>query len=108
MDRLHTALLIAVMSAVTAALRFAPFAVFGEGRRTPAYIEYLGRVLPYAVMGMLVVFCLKNVSFIAAPHGLPEFISVAVVALLHAWRHNTLLSILAGTVCYMLLVQLVF
>lgn len=103
----HSVLLIAVISLVTIAIRFLPFLVFGS-RETPKFITYLGKVLPYAVMGMLCVYCLRNVSFVSSPHGIPELISVAVVVLLHFWRRNTLLSIIGGTVCYMLLVQLVF
>ena len=104
----NAALMIAVTAAVTIALRFLPFLIFGGARKTPAYISYLGKVLPYALMGMLVVFCLKNISIAAAPHGLPELISCALVVLLHVWKRNTLISIIGGTVCYMLLVQLVF
>lgn len=106
-DTLHSALLVAVIAAVTALLRFLPFLVFA-GRKTPAFVVYLGKVLPFAVMGMLVIYCLRGISFAASPHGIPELISVALVVLLHLWRRNTLLSILGGTVCYMLLVQLVF
>ena len=108
MDNTHAVLTIAVCALVTAALRFLPFLIFGENRKTPAVIAYLGRVLPYAIMGMLVVYCLKDVSFWGAPFGIPEIIGCAVVALLHVWKRNTLLSIGAGTVVYMLLVQLVF
>jgi len=104
----HSAALVAVMALVTMALRFFPFLIFGENRKTPELINYLGKVLPYAIMGMLVVYCLKNISFLESPHALPELIACAVVALLHLWKRNTLLSIGAGTVCYMLLVQLVF
>lgn len=107
MTNLHSALLVAVIAAVTALLRFLPFWVFA-GRKTPAFIAYLGKVLPFAVMGMLVVYCLRGISFTAPPHGIPEMVSVALVALLHLWKRNTLLSIISGTVCYMLLVQLVF
>ena len=103
----HSALIIAVASIVTIFLRFLPFLVFGN-RETPKFIAYLGRVLPFAVMGMLCVYCLKGVSFVVFPYGIPELISVAVVVLLHLWRRNTLLSIISGTVCYMLIVQLVF
>ena len=103
----HSVLIIAVVSAVTILLRFLPFLVFGNGK-TPAFITYLGRVLPFAVMGMLCVYCLKCVSFFAFPYGIPEAVSVALVVLLHLWRRNTLLSIIGGTACYMLLVQLVF
>ena len=105
---IHDILLVAVAAVVTAATRFLPFLIFGEKRKTPAIIEYLGKVLPFAIMGMLVIYCLKGVSFAAFPFGIPEMIGCLVVILLHIWKRNTLLSIGAGTVCYMLLVQLVF
>lgn len=108
MPDLHSALLIAVMALVTAGLRFLPFLIFGENRNTPPLVSYFGQVLPFAIMGMLVVYCLKDVSFTAAPFGIPEVIGCAVVTLLHIWKRNTLLSIGAGTLCYMLLVQFVF
>ena len=108
MTDLQYALMVAVMAAVTAALRFLPFLIFRGTRKTPAFITYLGRVLPYAVMGMLVIFCFKSVSFLKAPFGAPELIAGAVVVGLHVWRRNTLLSILSGTAVYMLLIQLVF
>jgi len=108
MNDLHTALLIAVVSGVTMGLRFLPFLIFGENRETPPLISYLGQVLPYAIMGMLVVYCLKDVHFAIAPFGVPEIIGCATVTLLHLWKRNTLLSIGIGTVCYMLLVQFVF
>ena len=108
MPDLHAALMIAVIALATAALRFLPFLIFGENRKTPPLISYLGQVLPYAIMGMLVVYCLKGVSLTAAPFGIPEILGCAVVTLLHIWKRNTLLSIGAGTVCYMLLVQFVF
>ncbi len=104
----NIALMIIVIAVVTALLRFLPFWIFGENRQTPPIITYLGQVLPYAIMGMLVVYCLKDVKFISAPFGLPEIIGCAVVTLLHVWKRNTLLSIGGGTVCYMLLIQLVF
>ena len=88
--------------------RFAPFIVFPAGRPTPKYIEYLGHVLPSAVFGLLIIYCLKNVSFVTGSHGLPEFISIAVVVGLHLWKRQMLISIAGGTICYMLLVQLVF
>lgn len=103
----HAAALIGVIALVTAILRFLPFVLF-RGRQTPAFITYLGQVLPYAIMGMLVVYCLRGTTFLSSPHGIPELISVALVVLLHLWKRNTLLSILGGTVCYMLLVQLIF
>ncbi|MBQ9801565.1 MAG: branched-chain amino acid transporter permease [Clostridia bacterium] len=108
MNNARVIAMIAVISAVTVALRFLPFLIFGKGRKTPPFLSYLGRVLPYAIMGMLVVYCLRGVTLLSAPHGLPEAIASATVVLLHVWRRNTLLSILGGTVVYMLLVQLVF
>ena len=108
MPNFHSALLIAVIALVTALLRFLPFLIFGEHRKTPPLVAYLGDVLPFAIMGMLVVYCLKDVSITAAPFGIPEVVGCAVVTLLHSWKRNTLLSIGAGTVCYMLLVQFVF
>ena len=105
---MHDILLVLVAVLVTAATRFLPFLIFGEKRKTPPIIEYLGTVLPCAIMGMLVVYCLKDVSFLTSPFGLPELISCVVVAALHVWKRNSLLSICGGTVCYMLLVQLVF
>ena len=100
--------MIAIMALATMATRFLPFLIFGENRKTPQLVTYLGKVLPCAIMGMLVVYCLKDVSLTSAPFGLPELIGIAVVALLHIWKRNSLLSIGVGTVCYMLLVQLVF
>lgn len=101
-------LMIGIIAVVTALIRFVPFLVFGENRKTPQIIIYLGQVLPFAIMGMLVIYCLKDVSFIKAPFGIPELIGCAAVALLHIWKRNTLLSVGVGTVCYMLLVQFVF
>ncbi len=108
MDDRQAILSIGVVALVTIALRFLPFFIFGENRQTPPLIAYLGQVLPYAIMGMLVVYCLKDVSLTAAPFGLPELMGCAVVAALHVWKRNTLLSIGGGTVCYMLLIQFVF
>ena len=108
MDKnLHAILAIVVMAAVTLLLRVLPFLIFGK-KKTPAFIQYLGKYLPYAIMGMLVIYCLKGVTPLVFPHGLPELIAILIVILLHIWRRNTLLSILGGTVAYMLLVQLVF
>ena len=108
MHDLHSMMLVAVVAAVTMLLRFLPFAVFGKNKKTPEYITYISSVLPYAIMGMLVVYCLKDVSITAAPHGIPELIAVAAVVGLHLWKRNTLLSIVTGTVVYMMLIQCVF
>ena len=102
-DTSHSLLLIGVMVGCTAFLRFLPFALFSKG--TPKIVLYLGDVLPYAMIGMLVVYCLKGVDFLAASYGLAEIISVALVAVLQKWKHSTILSILAGTVCYMCLIR---
>ena len=101
-------LLILVIALVTLFTRVLPFWVFGGKRQPPAAVLYLGRVLPCAIMGMLVVYCLRGVTPTAYPHGLPELIGVASAALLHIWRRNTLLSIAVSTALYMLLVQAVF
>ena len=105
---MHDILLIVVAVLVTMATRFLPFLIFGENRKTPPIIEYLGKVLPFAIMGMLVVYCLKDISVLSFPYGLPELIACAAVVVLHVWKRNSLLSIVGGTFCYMLLVQLVF
>lgn len=103
---MKSALLIAVMAAVTILLRFLPFLIFRK--KTPGYISYLGRVLPPAIIGMLVIYCLKDVSLSSAPFGAPEWIAAGCVIGLQAWKRNALLSILAGTILYMALIQLVF
>lgn len=88
--------------------RFLPFLVFSDRKPTPKYVQYLGQALPSAIFGMLVIYCLKNVSVLSKSHGIPELIAIAVTILLHLWKNQMLLSIAGGTVCYMLLVQLVF
>lgn len=88
--------------------RFLPFLLFPAGRPTPKYLQYLGKVLPAAVFGLLVIYCLKNVSIFTGNHGIPEVIAIVVVIVLHLWKRQMLLSIAGGTVCYMLLVQFVF
>ena len=108
MTDLYGVLLVGTVAAVTVLLRFLPFVVFSGNRKTPAFVSYLGKVLPYAIMGMLVVFCLKGVTLTRFPHGIPELIACALVVVLHIWRRNTLISILGGTVYYMILVQCVF
>ena len=108
MSNTHAVVTIAISALVTALLRFLPFLIFGENKKTPAIIAYLGQVLPYAIMGMLVVYCLKDISFTTASFGIPEAIGCITVALLHIWKRNTLMSIGGGTLCYMLLVQFVF
>ena len=99
----HALLLVGVMALGTMALRFLPFVLFSKG--TPNIVLYLGEVLPYAVIAMLVVYCLKGTQFLSAPYGMPEVIAVLLVVLLHKWKHSTILSILAGTICYMVLIR---
>ena len=108
MNNLHTWHLVAVISLVTIALRFLPFTIFSGNRKTPKIIEKLGKILLYAIMGMLVVYCLKDMTFTTVSDWLPQTIACAVVGGLYVWRKNTLLSIVCGTVCYMVLVQVVF
>ncbi|MBR5800283.1 MAG: branched-chain amino acid transporter permease [Lachnospiraceae bacterium] len=99
---------IAVVVFGTMLTRFLPFLFFPAGKETPEYIRYLGKVLPAAVFGLLVVYCLKNVNIFEGSHGIPEAVSIAVVVLLHLWKRQMLLSIAGGTICYMLLVQFLF
>lgn len=99
---------IAVIVLGTMLTRFLPFLLFPAGKSTPKVITHLGRVLPGAVFGLLVIYCLKNVSLLTGSHGIPELLSIALVVALHLWKRQMLLSIAGGTVCYMLLVQFVF
>lgn len=99
---------IAICALGTMATRFLPFLIFREGKPTPKYIQYLGKALPAAIFGMLVVYCLKNVDILGGSHGLPELIAIVVTVALHLWKRQMLLSIAGGTVCYMALVQFVF
>ena len=107
-DNVHSLLIVIVMSIVTAALRFAPFILFPEGRKRPKVVTYLGTVLPYALMGMLVVYCFKSVNVTSATFGLPEVLATVFVIVIHVWKRNTLISVFGGVILYMLLVQLVF
>lgn len=99
---------ILVMAGVTLLTRLLPFLVFGRGGRPPKAVVYLGKVLPPAIIAMLVVYCLRNVNLFAGSHGLPELLCAAVVVVLQIWKRNTLLSICGGTALYMVLVQWVF
>lgn len=99
---------VAMVVLATMLTRFVPFLIFPEGKPVPKYVQYLGKVLPPAVFGLLIIYCLKNVRFFSGSHGIPEFISIILVIALHRWKRQMLLSIASGTICYMLLVQLVF
>ena len=105
---IQSLIIVAMVALATQITRWTPFLVFSGSRKLPRVVEDLGRLLPPAMMGLLVVYSLRNTDILSGSHGLPEAIAVAVTAGLHLWRRNTLLSILAGTACYMLLVQLVF
>ena len=104
----RAALIILAVALGTQLTRWIPFWLFPENREPPKVVTYLGRMLPAAMMGLLVVYCLRGISWTAAPHGAPEVLSVVVVAALHKWKGNVLLSIAGGTILYMLLVQVVF
>ena len=101
-------IIILLVALTTFATRVAPFLIFPKGKEIPKTIQYLGKVLTPAIIGMLVVYCLRNTAIISSPHGLPELIAVVVVAVLHVWKRNNLLSIGVGTVLYMVLIQTVF
>lgn len=100
-------LIIAVCAACTLLERALPFLLF-RGKEVPEIVRYLGRVLPMAIMATLVMYCLKGISFSSAAGFAPPLLASALTALLHIWKRNTMLSIFGGTICYMLLVQLVF
>ena len=109
MDKnLYKLVIIFTVALLTFLLRSVPFILFPEGKKPPKMISYLSNVLPTAVMGMLIIYCLKNISLTFFPHALPEIISIALVAILYIWKRNTLLSIVLGTACYMILIQKVF
>lgn len=98
-------MIILAIAITTFFTRVIPFIFFPDNKETPKYITYLGEVLPYSAIGMLVIYCLKDVSFKAMPFGLPEIISIIAIILLHNWKKNTLISIGGGSLIYMLIVQ---
>ena len=109
MTAIQMSITIAVCTAATMLTRFLPFVVFSsKDQQPPEVVRYLGRVLPAAIFGMLIVYCLKGVSFATGSHGIPEAIAIGVTVALHKWKHQTLVSIAGGTLCYVLLVQMVF
>lgn len=107
-DYKHAIIIILVMGITTLLTRWIPPAIFSHGDTVPDYIMYLGKVMPYTAMGLLIVYCLKDVSVISSPHGLPELISLAIVSATYIWKRNSILSVIIGTVLYMVLVQMVF
>ena len=109
MTTVQMGITIAVCTAATMLTRFLPFLIFSsKDQDQPEVVRYLGRVLPAAIFGMLIVYCLRNVTPLSGSHGIPEAIAIAVTVALHKWKHQTLVSIAGGTVCYVLLVQMVF
>ncbi len=107
-DYRHAMIVIAVMGLAVLSTRIVPVLIFGRGERVPEFILYLGRVVPYTAMGLLIVYCLRDVPVMDAPHGLPEIISLAVVTVTYIWKRNTILSVVIGTALYMFFVQSVF
>lgn len=107
-DYRHALLVILVMGLVTFGTRILPVLIFGRSEKVPDFILYLGRVVPYTAMGLLIVYCLKDVSLFSGSHALPEIIALAAVAGSYLWRRNTILSVVVGTIVYMVLVQAVF
>lgn len=108
LDTVSSLVIIAVVAVATFATRAASFVIFPKGKEVPESVKYIGMVLPPAVIGMLVVYCLKTTSVFAYPYGIPELIACLVVIALHVWKRNILLSVGVGTVLYMVLVQMVF
>ena len=99
---------IAMVILGTMLTRFVPFFVFPAGKPTPKYVQYLGTVLPPAVFGLLIIYCLKNVSIFTGSHAIPELLAITLVIALHTWKRQMLLSIAGGTIFYMILVQFIF
>ena len=104
----HAMLIILVMGLVTFATRLLPVLIFGRGKKVPDYIMYLGKVVPYTAMGLLIVYCLKDVSIFGESHAIPEIIALAIVSGTYLWKRNTILSVVVGTIAYMIMVQLIF
>ena len=107
-DYRHALIIILVMGLMTFATRILPVLIFGRGEKVPDYIMYLGRTVPYTAMGLLIVYCLKDVSIASAPFALPEIIAMAAVIGSYLWKRNSILSVVVGTVLYMFLIQVVF
>ena len=107
-DYRHAMLILLVMGAVTFATRIVPVLIFGRGEKVPDVIMYLGKVVPFTAMGLLIVYCLRDVSVFGESHAIPEILAMAVVALSYLWKRNSIFSIVAGTIVYMVLVQKVF
>ena len=107
-DYRHAMIVVVVMGLAVLATRIVPVLIFGRGEKVPEYILYLGRVVPYTAMGLLIVYCLRDMPVLEAPHGLPEVIALAVVTVTYLWKRNSILSVVIGTALYMFLVQSVY
>lgn len=107
-DYRHAMIIILVMGLMTLATRIVPVLIFGRGEKVPEYILYLGKVVPYTAMGLLIIYCLKDVQVLEAPHAVPEAISLTVVTLTYLWKRNSIMSVVIGTALYMILIQMVF
>ena len=108
MTDIHAMLIILVIGLATLLTRILPVLIFGRGEKVPGYIVYLGKVVPYTAMGLLIVYCLRDVSFLEGSHGLPGIIALVVVSISYIWKRNAILSVVIGTVLYMFLLQMVF
>ena len=104
----HAMLIMAVMGGAVLATRILPVLVFGRSDKIPEFILYLGKVIPYTAMGLLIVYCLRDVSIVQGSHGIPELIAMAAVTASYLWKRNTIFSVIIGTVLYMFLLQMVF
>jgi len=104
----HAIIVMVAMGIATIATRILPVVIFGRGKKVPDYILYLGKVVPYTAMGLLIVYCFKDLSISEAPHALPELIGMIIVVATYLWRRNTILSVVIGTVAYMVMVQFIF
>lgn len=102
----HAMIIILVMGLMTLATRIVPVLLFGRGEKVPDYILYLGKVVPYTAMGLLIVYCLRDVPVLEAPHALPELIAMTAVTVTYLWKRNTIISVVIGTALYMMMIQL--
>lgn len=105
-DNMHALYIILAMGIATFATRIVPVLLFGRGSKVPDYVMYLGKVVPYTAMGLLIVYCLKDVQLIESPHALPEIAAMAVVVLSYLWKRNSILSVVIGTALYMAMIQM--
>ena len=108
LDTIHSLIIVAMVALATQITRWTPFLLFSGDKKLPKVVEDLGRLLPPAMMGLLVVYSLRSTDLLGGSYGIPEAIAIGVTVALHKWKHQTLVSIAGGTLCYVLLVQMVF